>query len=58
MDVWASPHAARDAEEALAGIQEMIDAGVAEASEFNVRETDDSGKIVRVIELTPSAGAA
>jgi hypothetical protein len=39
------------AEEALAAIEEMIRLGVAEPGEFNVREVDEHGKIVRVFGL-------
>lgn len=39
------------AEEALAAIEEMIKAGIAEPGEFNVREVDEQGRIVRVFGL-------
>ena len=39
------------AEEALAAIEEMISLGVAEPGEFNVREVDEHGRIVRVFGL-------
>ena len=39
------------AEEALAMIEKMIRAGVAEPGEFNVREVDVQGSIVRVFGL-------
>lgn len=45
-------------EEALAGIAEMIELGVAEPGEFNVREVDEDGATVRVHELEPDAGGA
>jgi uncharacterized protein YjaZ len=41
-----SRHATR--EEAVAAIEEMIREGLAEPSEFNIREIDSAGKTVRV----------
>lgn len=45
-------------EKALAGIAEMIELGLAEPGQFNVREIDEDGNTVRVHELEPAAGAA
>lgn len=45
-------------EEALAGLAEMIEVGLAEPGQFNVRELDGSGNTVRVYELERDAGGA
>jgi hypothetical protein len=46
---WVSRHETR--EEAIAAIEEMIREGLAERGEFNIREIDDSGEIVRVFSV-------
>jgi hypothetical protein len=39
-------------EEAVAMIEEMIRSDLAEPGEFNIREHDESGKVVRVFDPT------
>jgi len=43
---------------ALGAIEDLIREGLAEPGEFNVRELDDDGRIVRAHELEPDAGGA
>lgn len=57
--VHADPGSHHDTlEDAVAAIEEMVRAGVAEPGEFNVREVDTEGRTVRVIAVEPTAGAA
>lgn len=52
---WVSRHQTRD--DATVAIEEMIREGAAEPGEFNIREIDDSGEIVRVFGV-PDANAS
>ena len=45
-------------EEAVAAIEEMLRAGLAEPGEFNIREIDDDGETVRVFGLPDTAAPA
>jgi hypothetical protein len=48
-----SRHETQD--EAIAAVEEMIRAGLAEPGEFNIREIDDTGQTLRVFAVPDSA---
>lgn len=48
-----SRHSTR--QEAIAAIKEMLREGLAEPSEFNIREIDDCGQTIRVFGVPDSA---
>ena len=45
-------------EDAIAAIEELIREGLAEPGEFNIREIDDRGEIVRVFGVPDTAAPA
>jgi hypothetical protein len=45
-------------EEAIAAIEEMLREGLAEPAEFNIREIDDKGEIVRVFGVPDTSAPA
>ena len=47
---YVSSHEAR--EEAIAAIEDLIQAGLAAPGDFNIRELDEQGRIVRVFDPT------
>jgi len=57
---WVSRHDTR--EDAIAAVEELIQEGLAEPGDFNIREIDDEGKTVGVFDIpgthAPSTGAA
>jgi hypothetical protein len=46
---YVSSHETRD--EAVAAIEDLIQAGLASPGDFNIREIDPGGRIVRVIDI-------
>ena len=42
-------------EEAVAAIEDLIQAGLAAPGDFNIRELDATGRIVAVFEVAPAA---
>jgi CTP synthase (UTP-ammonia lyase) len=50
---YVSSHETR--EEAVAAIEDLIQAGLAVPGDFNIREIDATGRIVAVFEVAPAA---